>query len=77
MVPRISVKSLDLVLPVVDEPDGQVLVSQRDVIAEVVHTWDSAGELSIAGVIMATFVHQDAVKTDGCALLWITLAYCD
>lgn len=77
MVSCVGVESLDLVLPVVDEADRQVLVSQRDVIAEVVHAWDSAGELAAAGVVMAAFVHQDAVKADGCALLRVTLANCD
>lgn len=77
MVPRVCVERLDLVLAVVDEPDRQVLVSQRDVVAEVVHTRDSAGELAAAGVVMSTFVHQDAIEADGCALFWITLANCD
>lgn len=77
MVPRVGVESLDLVLAVVDETDRQVLVSQRDVIAEVVHTRDSAGELAAAGVVMVAFVHQDAVEADGRALLRVTLANCD
>lgn len=77
MVPCVGVESLDFVLPVVDKTDRQVLVSQRDVIAEVVHTWDCAGELATAGIVMAAFVHQDAVEADGRAFLRITLANCD
>lgn len=76
MVPRVGVECLDLVLAVMDEADRQVLVSQRDVVAEVVHTGDSAGELATAGVVMFAFVHQDAVEADGRALLRITLANC-
>lgn len=76
MVPGVGIKSLDPVLAVVHQPNGQVLVGQGDVIGEVVNPWDAADELATGSVVVASLVHQDPVKLDGQPLPGVALGHC-
>lgn len=77
MVSGVGIKRLDLVLPVVNQPDGQVFVSQCDVIAEEVDSRDHADKLPTAGIVVIPLIQQDAAKSNWHALFGITLCHCD
>lgn len=65
MVPGVGIESLDPVLAVVHQADGQVLVGQGDVVGEVVNPWDAADELPTGSIVVSSLVHQDPVELDG------------
>lgn len=73
MVPSVCIKSLDPVLPVVDQANGQMFVSQSDIISEVVNTWDAAYKFPTGSIVMSSLVHQDPVKLDGQPFSWVAL----
>ena len=75
VVPRVGVERLDLVVPVVEQPDGQVPVGQGDVVGEVVHAGDGADELPAGGVVVVPLVEQDAPEADGQPLLGVALGH--
>ena len=73
MVPSVGIKSLNPVLPVVDQANGQMFVGQSDIISEVVNTWDAAYEFPTGSIVMSSLVHQDPVKFDGEPFPWVAL----
>lgn len=76
MVPSVGIKSLDPVLAVVDQANGQVLVGQSDVVGEVVNPGDAADELPTGSVVMSSLIHQDPVKLDGQPFPGVALGHC-
>lgn len=66
MVPGVGIKSLYPVLSVLDQPNGQVLVSQSDVIRKVVYSWVRTDEFSCLWVIVATLIKEDFVELYRC-----------
>ena len=75
VVPRVGVERLDLVVPVVDQSDGQVPVGQGDVVGEVVHPGEGADELPAGGVVVVALVEQDAAEADRQPLLGVALGH--
>lgn len=75
MVPGVGIESLDAVLAVVHQADGQVLVGQSDVVGEVVNPRDAADELPAGGVVVPSLVHQDPVELDGQPLPGVALGH--
>lgn len=75
VVARVCVESLDLVLSVMDQPDGEVLVCQSDVICEVVDPGDDAHKLAAAGVVVVPLVEEDPAEADGQSLLRVALGH--
>lgn len=75
MVACVGIKSPNAVLAVVHQADGQVFVSQRYVIGEVIDPWHAADELAAGRIVVATLIHQNLVKLDGQPLAWIALGH--
>lgn len=72
MVPCVGIKCLDAVLPVLHQPDGQMFVSQGDVIGEVVDAWVGADELARLWVVVAPLIEEDLVELDRFLLSRVT-----
>lgn len=77
MVSRVSVESLDLVLSVMDQPDGQVFVCQSDVICEIVDPRNDTHKLAAAGVVVIAFIEEDPAEADGQSLFGVALCHSD
>ncbi len=75
VVPCICIKCLDLVLSVVDQPDGQVLISQSDIIREIIDSGDGTNKLPTAGVVVVPLVQQDPAEADGQSLFRVALCH--
>lgn len=75
MVPRVCIKSLNLVLSIVDQPDGQVLICQGNIIAEVIDPRDGTDKLPCTGIVVISFIQQDPAEVDRQSLFGI--AFCD
>lgn len=75
MVSCVAVKCPDLVLPVVNQPNGQVFVSQCDIIAKEVDPRDCTDKLPTAGIVVIPLIQQDAVKSYWYPFFWITLCH--
>lgn len=71
MVPCVGIKRLDAKLAILHQPDGQVLVGQRDVIGEIINAWVCADEFPRLRVIVPSLVEQDLVELDGGILRWV------
>lgn len=65
VVPCVRIKCFDLVLSVVEQPNGQVLICQSDVVREIIDPRDGADKLPVAGVVMTPLVQQDPVEANG------------
>lgn len=65
MVPCVGIKCLNAKLAVLHQSDGQVLVSQRDVIGEIINAWVCADKFSRLRVVVPSLVEEDLVELDG------------
>lgn len=65
VVPCVSIKRLDAKLAVLHQPDGQVLVGQRDVIWEIIYARVRADKFSRLRVVVVSLVEEDLVELDG------------
>lgn len=68
MVACVCIEGFDAILTILHQTNGQVLVSQRDVIREVVNAGICADELARLWIIVSALVKQDFVELDGLLL---------
>lgn len=62
MVPCVGVEGLYPVLPIVDQPDCQMLIRQCDIIRKVIDPREGTDELPCRGVVMLSLIEEDLVK---------------
>ena len=75
MVSCVGIKGLYPILPVVHQPDGQVLICQGDVVRKIIDAWEGADELPRGWVVVFALVEEDLVKYDWQPFFWV--AGCD
>lgn len=75
MVPCICIKSLDLVLSIVDQANSQVLICQGDVICKIIDPRDGTDKLPAAGIVVAPLIQQDPAEADGQSLFRVALCH--
>lgn len=77
VVACVCVESLDLVLPIMDQPNGEVFVCQSDVICKIVDAGNGTDKFPAAGVVVIPFIEQDPAEADGQSLFGVALCHSD
>lgn len=75
MVPCICIKRLDLVLSIVDQPDGQVLIGQSDIVSEIIDPGDDTDKFPTAGVVVTSLVQHDPAEADWQSFFGVALCH--
>lgn len=77
MVACVCIERLDLVLSIMDQPNGEVFVCQCDVIREIVDPRNDTHKLPAAGVVVIPFIEEDPAEADGQSLFRVALCHSD
>lgn len=77
MVACVCIESLDLVLSIMDQANGEVFICQSDVICKVVDAGNGTDKLPAAGVVVIPFIEQDPAEADGQSLFRVALCHSD
>ena len=75
MVSCVGIKGLYPILPIVYQPNGQVLICQCDIIRKIIDPWEGTDELSRCRVVVLSLVEEDLVKYNWQPFFWV--AGCD